>query len=74
VQGKIFIPGISETRSDNGAPSATVSANLVNAVNTMRATSGVDFKVYSRKHLLMVTVTGVTAYPDFSVLRSRRDT
>lgn len=73
IRGKMFIPGISETRSDSGAPSATVLANLRTAALALMNNASTVWGVYSRTHRQFETITGISTYSQFSVLRSRRD-
>ena len=72
LQGRTFVPGMTENLSDDGTP----NADLVTALETAAAylldvtTSG--FAVYSHTHHVAAVVTSFSVYPRYAVLRSRR--
>ena len=83
LRGSIFIPGITENNSTNGAPTSSLTTDVVARAVLDFITTTDGLVVYSRPrpagHPLGARagvnglVTGITGLSYFSVLRSRRD-
>lgn len=72
IRGRIFIPGIIESASVSGVP----SAGLITAANTGIAELDAEssgFSVWSKKNGSIHNVTSGSLWNQFAVLRSRRD-
>jgi len=73
IKGKIFLPGLTESSSDQLGQVATgVRSGLVSALNNL-ITAAPEFVVYSKKNGQAYAVGSATVAQDFAVLRSRRD-
>lgn len=85
VQGRVFIPGMSEAASDaTGKPASTTITSITDALTTLVASSGLI--VWSRpfegaegpperppRDGSKASITGVSAWTQWAVMRSRRD-
>ena len=72
LTGKIFVPGATETRNNNGAPDSTYIATWTGQLAALLAVSDAELMVFSRKNLNANGVTGGTPWSQWAVLKSRR--
>lgn len=73
VQGKVFIPGINEARSNNGVPdSAEISTVNTAAAGLISGTSN-GWCVFSRKHHQADGIGSASMWDQWAILKSRRD-
>lgn len=72
LQGKIFIPGPTETRNNNGRPDSTYIATWVGQFAALLADTSAQLMVFSRTHTNANGVTGGAPWNEWAVLKSRR--
>lgn len=73
LRGRIFVPGLTETANSSGSLISTTASTLLAAANALNAATAPALAVWSRTHAAVATVTGVSVWSQFAVLRSRRD-
>lgn len=73
LRGRIFIPGPTETFSQNGVPSASYLELLNDAPDVLIGSETATWVLYSRKNFIQSPIVGATAAGYWAVLRSRRD-
>lgn len=73
IRGRTFIPGLTETANDNGAPSAAVIGVLGTAGATLVSDANSVLVIWSRKNATAPPVVTTSTWGSFAVLRSRRD-
>lgn len=73
LQGRTFVPGITEMDSEGGVPSNALRAALAAAAEALHTDVDTRAVIYSYTWHAWATVLGGTAWSQFAVLRSRRD-
>lgn len=74
VQGRTFVPGMTEVNTTaNGAPAAVLTNLITTAGNALIASANSGLVVWSRKNGSIALVTACSAWNQYAVLRSRRD-
>lgn len=72
IQGRIYIPGVTENFNVQGAPDSGYVTTLQTAANTFVTSTSPLQQVWSRTHGRDEPVTGIVVRPQWKVLRSRR--
>lgn len=72
LQGKIWVPGVTEASCTNGIPNSGYISALNGAIAGLIADSDSELYAFTRAHLNANGVTGGSTWNKFGVLRSRR--
>lgn len=72
-RGRTFVPGVCYTVVSSGVPTTSYKTTLTSAIAALLGTTGANLGIYSPKHHLFTYVSLGKVWPNFAVLRSRRD-
>jgi hypothetical protein len=73
IRGRLFIPGLTKNDVTDGRLATATIAALNTAAQGLRDAADADWVVWSRVSGLTPSVTGVAAWDQWAILRSRRD-
>jgi hypothetical protein len=72
LQGRTFIPGMTENLNDDGTPNAGLVALCAAAADSMFSVGTGAISIFSHTHNVAALATSASVYPQYAVLRSRR--
>lgn len=74
LRGRLFLPGQTEANNTSaGLPSSGLRADVDAALAVLVGATAGDWVIYSRTHRAYASVNEATMWPEWAVLRSRRD-